>query len=247
MIPALRTRWTVDPRWAIRVTVPPTIEPVSVNQVKAMLGITTDTKDALIAMQITIARTLAEEFTGRAFTQQTIQLQMDRFPPGRVPWWDGTVQAPLRAFATNDPILLPRPPLLTVTTVQYYDESNTLRTIDANNYYIDSITEPARIVLKPGYSWPTDIRDRAAVLITYTAGYGTTSVSVPMAIQQAIVSHVGDYLDRPNLGVQSETIDNATVTYGNARNTNADVSFNGGLRGDAINLLTPYRIHTTGL
>ena len=246
MIPALRSRWTPDPRWAIRVTVPPAIEPVSVDQVKVMLGITTDTRDATIAMQITIARTLAEEFTGRAFIQQTIQLVIDRFPPGRVPWWDGTIQAPLRAFMSQEPVLLPRPPLVTLTTVQYYDESNTLRTIPSSSYYVDSITEPARIVLNPGVSWPSDVRDRAAVLITYTAGYGTNSVSVPMAIQQAIIAHVTDYLDRPNANVQTERIDNASVTYGNGR-ADANMTFNGGLRGDAIALLSPYRIIDTGL
>ena len=248
MIPALRSRWTPDPRWALKVTVPPAIEPVSVDQVKVMLGITTDTRDATIAMQITIARTLAEEFTGRAFIQQTIQLVIDRFPPGRVPWWDGTIQAPLRAFMSQEPVLLPRPPLVTLTTVQYYDESNTLRTIPSSSYYVDSITEPARIVLNPGVSWPSDVRDRAAVLITYTAGYGTNSVSVPMAIQQAIIAHVTDYLDRPNANVQTERIDNASVTYGNvSNNQGASMTFNGGLRGDAIALLTPYRIIDTGL
>lgn len=245
MIPALRSRWTPDPRWAIKITVPPTIEPVSVEQVKAAAGITTDARDALIAMQITVARTLAEEFTGRAFVQQTIQLQIDRFPPGRVPWWSGTIQAPLRAFMSEEPILLPRPPLITLATVQYYDESNTLRTIPNTSYYVDGITEPARIVLNPGQAWPSDVRDRAAVLITYTAGYGTQSVSVPAAIQQAIIAHVADYLDRPNANVQTERIDNASVTYSNGNA--ASMSMNGGLRGDAISLLLPYRIIDTGL
>lgn len=248
MIPALRSRWTPDPRWAIRVTVPPAIEPVSVEQVKSMLGITSDTKDAMIAMQITIARSLAEEFTGRAFITQTIQLQIDRFPPGRVPWWDGTIQAPLRAFISQEPLLLPRPPLVTVTSVQYYDESNTLRTIASSSYYVDSITEPARVVLNPGQSWPSDVRDRAAVLITYNAGYGSTSPSVPPAIQQAIIAHVSDYLDRPNANVQTERIDNASVTYRDASSgTVGGMSANGGLRGDAISLLSPYRVMDTGL
>jgi hypothetical protein len=245
MIPALRSRWTPDPRWAIRVTVPPAIEPVSVDQVKVMLGITTDTRDATIASQITVARVLAEEFTGRAFISQTIQLMIDRFPPGRIPWWDGTIQAPLRAFMSQEPLLLPRPPLVTLTSVQYYDESSTLRTIQSTSYYIDSIAEPARVVLNPGVSWPSDVRDRAAVLVTYNAGYGTVSSSVPMAIQQAVIAHVSDYLDRPNANVQTERIDNASVTYANARD--ASMNLNGGLRGDAIALLAPYRVIDTGL
>jgi uncharacterized phiE125 gp8 family phage protein len=246
MIPALRSRWTPDPRWALRITVPPVIEPVSVEQVKAMLGITTDTKDAAIGMQISIARTLAEEFTGRAFVSQTIQYQIDRFPPGRIPWWDGTVQAPLRAFVTQEPLLLPRPPLVTLTSVQYYDESNTLRTIDPNSYYVDAITEPARVVLKPGVSWPSDVRDRAAVLVTYVAGYGANSSLVPLPIQQAIIAHVSEYLDRPNVNVVSESIDNASVTYG-GKNASSSMTANGGLRGDAVALLGPYRVIDTGL
>jgi len=248
MIPALRSRWTPDPRWALKVTVPPAIEPVSVDQVKAMMSITSNTMDATIATQITIARTLAEEFTGRAFIQQTIQLMIDRFPPGRLPWWNGTIQAPLRAFISEEPILLPRPPAINVTSVQYFDDANNLITILPSTYFVDSLTEPARIVLNRGNSWPTDVRDRAGVLITYTAGYGTSSSSVPAAIQQAIISHVNDYLDRPNANIQNESIDNASVTYSNL-GTRANVSpgMNGGIRGDAISLLTPYRIIDLGL
>jgi uncharacterized phiE125 gp8 family phage protein len=46
-----------------------------------------------------------------------------------------------------------------------------------------------RILLNSGYSWPTALRDYAAVEVKFTAGYGDDGTKVPDPIKQAILQH----------------------------------------------------------
>jgi hypothetical protein len=201
-----------------------------------------------ITRLITQAAELAEAYTNRVFITRTFTLTLDQFPLGRVPWWDGTREGTIRAFAGDGIITIPKPPLVSVQSVQYYTLANTLQTVNASTYYIDANAEPARIVLNFGATWPTDLRDRAAVVINYTAGYGSSAASVPTAVQAAIMSHVRDVVQRPNSAVTAESIDNASVTYGGATISSSPMfGAMGGLRSDAAQILAPLRILESGL
>lgn len=202
-----------------------------------------------ITRLITQAAELAEAYTNRAFITRQFELTMDQFPTGVIPWWDGTVEGTVRAFAGDGIITLPKPPLVTVQSVQYYDLSNTLRTVGPSTYYVDAASEPARIVLNFGATWPVDTRDRAAVLVTYTAGYGATSGTMPGVVQAALMSHVRDLTERPNASIASESIDNASVSYGTAASVAGSFTGNmwGGLRADAAQMLAPLRVLESGL
>ena len=59
----------------------------------------------------------------------------------------------------------------------------------SSNYYVDTIREPARVILRDGGSYPTDLRAANALKITYTAGYGTTTQSVPEPIRIAMMQY----------------------------------------------------------
>lgn len=59
----------------------------------------------------------------------------------------------------------------------------------ARNYYVDTIREPARVILRDGGSYPTDLRAANAIKITYTAGYGTTVQSIPEPIRIAMMQY----------------------------------------------------------
>ena len=59
----------------------------------------------------------------------------------------------------------------------------------AKNYYVDTIREPARVILRDGGSYPTELRAANALKITYTAGYGTTTQSVPEPIRIAMMQY----------------------------------------------------------
>ena len=68
-------------------------------------------------------------------------------------------------------------------------DQDTETTWSPTDYYADLIREPARVILRDGGSYPTDLRASNALKITYTAGYGTTTASVPEPIRVAMLQY----------------------------------------------------------
>lgn len=238
-------------RSAYRITTPPAVEPISLADLKAELGIPSgDTsQDAMLTRTIRTARILAEDFTNRCFITTGLTYQTDGFPRTgqRDEWWDGVREGAFEHIfggGSDAPFTLPRPRLLTITSISYYDTNGSTHTLDPATYWADTMVEPGRVFGDGG--WPTDARARASVQVTYTAGYGPAATDVPAPIIDAMISHIRDVVERPNAAVSSESIDNASVVYGNAagsvtsRGTGAAPT---GLRGDAERILAPYRVH----
>ena len=226
-------------RASYRIVVPPALEPVSVTDVRDALGLGDAPSSGALQRMIQSARELAEAYTGRAFLNQTLEMQLDTFPAAGMPWWDGVRQGARRSMSGDGAIMLFRPPVSEITSVTYVTSSGATNTVDATGYYIDTIVEPNRLLLNEAGSWPVDPRVRAAVTITYVAGYGATPASLPALIVEAMLAHIGDQIDRPNHGVLSQRIDNAATTYSPSVVATAAA---GALRGGAAAMLASLRV-----
>jgi uncharacterized phiE125 gp8 family phage protein len=82
-------------------------------------------------------------------------------------------------------VYLPRRPLISITSVVYYDTANTATTWDSSNYFAVA-GDLGRLVRGYQKSWPTSLRDQACMVITYSAGYGTAKASVPGPLRTAL-------------------------------------------------------------
>ena len=139
---------------------PPTREPLSLAETKAHLRIDSTDEDNLIRSLIFASRRYCEGFLNRALLTQTWDLWLDAFPG-------------------EDHIDLPLPPLQSVTHIKYYDTDGTEATMDSGDYIVDAVTEPGRIVLGYGESWPsTTLRPAKGVVIRFVAGYAAYSGTV---------------------------------------------------------------------
>ena len=162
---------------ALRISVQPTSEPVSLSEAKSHCRVDIDDDDILIQSYIKAARIYAEGVQNRAFVTRTYELWLDGFP--RSPYHTG--------------IQIPMPPLVSVTSLDIYDIAST-KTTDTTltNYVIDTKSEPGRISLGYNLIWPTTIlRPINGICVTFVAGYGVAEV-VPQTVKQAIlllVSH----------------------------------------------------------
>ena len=155
-------------------TVGPVLEPVSLADAKEHLGVFHPASDGRITALIMAARQFVEEWTGRQLITATWKLTLDTFPAGI--------------------IRLPKPPLITVSSVKYYDQDGVLQTLATSVYQADSSDEPARFGLQSGEAWPSIEDGRyGAVEITYTAGYGAAASSVPPAIVHAVKLLIGHW------------------------------------------------------
>jgi uncharacterized phiE125 gp8 family phage protein len=142
-------------------------------------------EDSLISALITAAREYCQGYQNRAFITQTWYLWLDAFPVG-------------------DFIKIPLPPMLAapVPVITYYDTEDTVATVAAADYFVDSVSEPARIILNYGESWPTtNLRPANGVCIEFAAGYGATAASVPQVVRQAMLLLIGHLYDNREAGI----------------------------------------------
>lgn len=133
------------------VTAQPVSEPVTVDEVKKRLRLSSAVDDTTIVSLITTAREHAESITGWSMAAKSYREVRDRFP------WPGEV------------IRLLRPPLLTVVSVQYLDDNYDWQTWDASEYRVAEANVPAVIEPKKGFIYPAPVRASGSVKIDFTA------------------------------------------------------------------------------
>jgi hypothetical protein len=151
----------------IRQTVPPAIEPVTLTLAKLHLRLDADftLDDTLIGLYISAAREHCERYTNT----------LDHFPwpwgcGGTLPTRGRDFTYQLGPYIEGLAIRLPKPRTLAVTSIQYFDSTNTLQTLDPASYYLDIYSEPARIVPVGGFAWPIqDLYQPGSVVVIYTA------------------------------------------------------------------------------
>lgn len=161
---------------ALVLVTPPAAEPVSLPEAKAHLRVDIADDDALISTLITAAREYCEAFQNRAYITQTWQLWLDAWPEGRE-------------------IKLPKPPLQRVNGIRYYGEDGIEYILPSEDYFVDTQSEPGRVVLAPGKSWPgIALRPTNGVVVEFVAGYGNAT-AVPQRVKQAILLLVGHWYE----------------------------------------------------
>jgi uncharacterized phiE125 gp8 family phage protein len=154
----------------------------------ALQTLATD-EDTLLDSLITAARTHAERFCRRSFITTSWTLRLDKFPSGV-----GAID-------------MPRPPLITVTTLKYYNGSGVLTTLTENtDYLVDTASEPGRITLPVSKLWPSPQQRANAVEIAFTAGYGASASAVPEEIKIAVKMLAGHWYENRNVMIEGHIV-----------------------------------------
>jgi len=156
----------------LTLTSAPASEPVSTSEAKAHLRVDTPDEDTYIGTLVAAARTWVEQVTRRALITQTFTLKRDDF-------WRGWCS-----------LHVPRPPLQSVSSIQYVDADGNTQTWASSNYEVDTSSTPGRIVLADGVSFPTTADQVNAATVTFVAGYGAAS-AIPADLVHAVKLKVG--------------------------------------------------------
>lgn len=159
--------------FAHRLVTAPTTEPVLLEEARTHLRVTSNAEDDYISGLIRRARQLLEEEYRLAFITQTWKLYLDEFPAV---------------------IRVPRPQLISVTSIEYVDTAGATQTLASAAYQVDTISEPGRIVPAYGYAWPSTRDQPNAVIVTHVSGYGAAA-AVPEPIRGAILLRVADLFE----------------------------------------------------
>jgi uncharacterized phiE125 gp8 family phage protein len=179
------------------ITTNPTVEPVSLEDLKIFCRVDYDDDDDLLAALGKAARQRAEDWTGRAFVNQT--------------------RAWMFAAPKNNMVVIPNPNVSSVSSVTYYDTSEALTTVATTVYRAIHTSDPHNacyLELLTGQVWPDTGTERAEPwTVNYICGYGATAALVPEPIRMAIKIAVATWYEHREgvvVGTITNTMPNAT-------------------------------------
>lgn len=165
----------------------PTQEPVSLVEAKAHCNVDINDDDGLIAGYILTARQHLEVHTRRAFATQTWDLTID----------DGWPVMRVNGCWRNR-IVLPRPPVQSVTSISYIDGDGATQVLASDQYKLAK-ADTGEWFIEPAYgvTWPTVRREMAAITVRFVAGYGsgTGLEPFPEPLRQAMLLLTGHYYE----------------------------------------------------
>ncbi len=154
----------------------PTSDPITLSEAKKQLeiGISDTTHDTHLAGLIQAAREQWEHDTDSATCFATYRIRLAQ-------WADG--------------VELPKSPIHSITSIQYYDGANTLQTYPANQYqlHVDAV-RLAYLQVLPGTVARWD-----AWAITYKVGYSEDGSKVPAIAKNAMLMLVAHYFENRDM------------------------------------------------
>lgn len=182
------------------------VEPLSVAEAKLFLRIDDTAEDAaLLPEMITSARQAVERYARRSLITTTWRYtidarQLDRAMRRAARRMGGTAQLPRLSLAGVE-IVLPRPPVIAISSVKYYGDDDAAVVYGTGNYRLDTSSDRSpRLCFTYGATLPT-VRELGSFEVNYTSGYGAAATNVPDALVQAVkrvmasrYEHRGDVL-----------------------------------------------------
>lgn len=139
----------------------PVSQPVSLDEVKAHIGIETSDWDTMLNSWIKAATSLLERAGGLGMVTQTWRLTQASFAM---------------------PITFLRGPVTGISSIKYYDAAGTLQTLASSAYVADLVTRPAQIVAADGAAWPVTQARPDAVQIDFVTGFSDVPAELKLAI-----------------------------------------------------------------
>lgn len=155
---------------AIKLHAQPTIEPVSLEEVKTYLRIDGESENSLITSMIKAAREAAEKYMRISINNQKWKLSFDE--------------------STPEEAALPYGPVNAVDSVKVFDDSETETTFSTNNYYLSAGN--SSIIFK-------QIPSGRRVEVIYSTGIAADAASVPVLIKQGILTHIALMFERNSI------------------------------------------------
>lgn len=181
------------PDWCSEaITVAPTVEPVTLTEVKAHCRIDHSDDDTMLAGLTTAARVAIENETRRALITQTRTLSLSDFPHD------------------DQLIELPSGEIQSIISIAYTDGNGDSQTLSASAYALNG----DRVSLKFDQSWPDVQLAGLPVVITYVCGYADSGASpvdladnVPWAIKAAILMLIGHWYENREAATEGAMVD----------------------------------------
>lgn len=159
----------------VRIT-PPAALAVSLALAKQTLRISASNTslDDTIGLWLQTVTDECEHQLQRALITQAWRLKLDDFP---------------------DTIELAYGPVISITSIQYYDVDNVLQTLDPGAYVLNPDSVPGTVKPEEDFEWPETRPKASVVIVEYSCGYGPTDATVPAGAKQYILARLAEQFD----------------------------------------------------
>ena len=169
----------------------PSSEPITLGEAKLYLRVDDSTEDALITAIITAARRKFENDTYHYLMPQTWELYLNQ----------NEINAEQISINKSD--------ITAISSVKYYDQSNTQQTLSTNDYQTAIQGRPYSIQLT---TVPQVYNRLEAMVIRFTLGY-TNAAAVPEDIKTAIKTLIGTLYENRQTVVTGTQVNEVPDTY----------------------------------
>lgn len=143
----------------------PAAEPISTAEAKTQARIDISDDDTYVDTLVASARSYVENITGRQIITATYNLYLPYFP---------------------EKIILPKPPLSAVNSINYIDENGNSQLLSSSIYTVNANRTPGEIVPAYEQSWPSTRGVPNAVTVNFDCGYGSAGSDVPEDLVHAM-------------------------------------------------------------
>jgi len=151
-------------------------ELLTLSDIKTHLRLDGSDYDSILTPLIKTSRLIGEKITGRDFIEKEYKTYLDYFPNYSYGYYDN--------YNNYEGIEIRKSKLLSITSIQYYDENNVLQTLSSSDYYITSEADYSSIFLNKDKSFPNTYCRKQAVIITFK----TSFPNFPQDLKQAMLS-----------------------------------------------------------
>lgn len=169
----------------------PSSEPITLEEAKAYLRVDDSTEDTLISALITAARRKFENDTLHYLLPQTWELYLNRDE------------------ISSEPISINKSDITAISSVKYYDSSNTQQTLSTSDYQTAISGKPSCIQI---ITMPTIYDRLEAMVIRFTLGY-TNAAAVPEDIKLAIKLLLATWYENRQTVVTGTQVNDIPMTY----------------------------------
>lgn len=158
----------------------PTLEPVTLIEAKDHLNLSQNdgTHDDILTQYIAASRQQLETDINYALLVRTMRVKLPEIASVRFPMG----------------------PLISITSVTYFDANNAQQTLSTSLYSADTATSCMRLI---GDTFPSVYDRWDAVTINYTIGKAATAASVPALYKSAILLLIGHYFENRDMLINS--------------------------------------------
>lgn len=174
---------------SLKLKTPPTVDPVTVAEVKNYLRVDGNAEDSVIESMIKAATLILEDYCDTKFIEQTWLEYHDCFPfKEKNEWWDGVKEIAISELYSQVPYMdLLIGPIKNFVGLKTYPDSGVAEVFDSSNYVVDNSNAFGRIALKMGNVWPTTIlRKVNGIELEYVVGLSPDQAGLPSNVKQAI-------------------------------------------------------------